>query len=161
MTMSAPRSPGAVVTAKARGFAPTIRTEGAIPRMSARSSWNRPKKFGFSTYTAAVSSPTALFRATRSIVPVSGSYGTSTTWRPGPTVYDSRTLRFSQWSARGITICFFPVIRWAMRAASPRAVDPSYIDVFAASIPVSSQIKLWYSQRVWRIPWLSSGWYGV
>ena len=48
-----------------------------------------------------------------------------------------------------------------MRAASPRAVDASYIDVFAASIPVSSHIRLWYSHRAWRSPWLISGWYGV
>ena len=48
-----------------------------------------------------------------------------------------------------------------MRAASPSAVEPSYIEVFAASIPVSSQIKLWYSQRACSMPWLISGWYGV
>ena len=48
-----------------------------------------------------------------------------------------------------------------MSAASPSAVDASYMDVFAASMPTSSQIRLWYSQRLWRIPWLSSAWYGV
>src|SRR5207247_7972636 len=54
-----------------------------------------------------------------------------------------------------------PCRRWAIRAASPRAVEASYLEVFAPSIPVSSQIRLWYSHRAWRSPWLSSGWYGV
>ena len=38
---------------------------------------------------------------------------------------------------------------------------PSYPDAFETSIPVSSQIAVWYSKIACRTPWLISGWYGV
>ena len=38
---------------------------------------------------------------------------------------------------------------------------PSYPDAFDTSIPVSSQIAVWYSKIACSTPWLISGWYGV
>ena len=48
-----------------------------------------------------------------------------------------------------------------MKQASAATVVPSYPDAFETSIPVSSQIAVWYSKIVWSTPWLISGWYGV
>ena len=47
-----------------------------------------------------------------------------------------------------------PTARWA---ASAQAVAPSYIDAFATSMPVSSQIIDWYSKMTWSVPWDTSG----
>ena len=38
---------------------------------------------------------------------------------------------------------------------------PSYPDAFDTSIPVSSQMTVWYSKIACSVPWLISGWYGV
>ena len=54
-----------------------------------------------------------------------------------------------------------PVCARAMKHASAATVVPSYPDAFETSIPVSSQIAVWYSKIACRIPWLISGWYGV
>ena len=45
-----------------------------------------------------------------------------------------------------------------MRAASAVAEAPSYKDAFETSIPVSWQIRVWYSNMAWSVPWLISGW---
>ena len=29
------------------------------------------------------------------------------------------------------------------------------------SMPVSWQMSVWNSKMAWRVPWLTSGWYGV
>src|SRR5206468_3963376 len=49
----------------------------------------------------------------------------------------------------------------ATTRASAATVVPSYPDAFDTSIPVSSQITVWYSKIACRTPWLISGWYGV
>ena len=54
-----------------------------------------------------------------------------------------------------------PVACFAMKHASAATVVPSYPEAFVTSIPVSSQIAVWYSKIVWSTPWLISGWYGV
>ena len=54
-----------------------------------------------------------------------------------------------------------PVACFAMKQASAATVKPSYPDAFETSMPVSSQIAVWYSKIAWRTPWLISGWYGV
>ena len=48
-----------------------------------------------------------------------------------------------------------------MKHASAATVVPSYPDAFEMSMPVSSQIAVWYSKIVCSTPWLISGWYGV
>ena len=48
-----------------------------------------------------------------------------------------------------------------MKHASAATVQPSYPEAFDTSIPVSSQIAVWYSKIAWSTPWLISGWYGV
>ena len=45
---------------------------------------------------------------------------------------------------------------WHMKTASAIAVAPSYTDAFDTSIPVSSQIIVWYSKIDCKIPWLIS-----
>ena len=51
--------------------------------------------------------------------------------------------------------------RTAIMAASGTAVDPSYMDAFATSMPVSWQIIVWNSKIVVSVPWEISAWYGV
>jgi len=41
------------------------------------------------------------------------------------------------------------------------AVAPSYIDALVTSMPVSWDTMVWYSKMACRVPWLTSGWYGV
>ncbi len=53
------------------------------------------------------------------------------------------------------------VDRRAMNAASAKAEGPSYSEAFAASRPVSSVMQVWNSKMCCRVPWLTSGWYGV
>ena len=43
-----------------------------------------------------------------------------------------------------------------MAAASAAAVAPSYTEALDTSIPVSSQIMVWYSKMDCRRPWLIS-----
>ncbi|MNU10254.1 hypothetical protein D3C72_2573030 [compost metagenome] len=50
------------------------------------------------------------------------------------------------------------VTRQAMKAASGVAVEASYIEALATSMPVSSQIMVWNSKMAWSVPWLTSGW---
>ena len=45
----------------------------------------------------------------------------------------------------------------AMQAASAKAVAPSYMEAFDASMPVSAAIMLWNSKVAWSVPWLISG----
>ncbi len=45
-----------------------------------------------------------------------------------------------------------PVNRMAIMAASGTAVEPSYIDALATSMPVSWQIMVWNSKMVVRVP---------
>ncbi len=52
-------------------------------------------------------------------------------------------------------------MRIAIMAASGTAVDPSYIDALATSIPVSWHIIVWNSKIVIRVPCEISAWYGV
>ncbi len=49
------------------------------------------------------------------------------------------------------------LMRTVMRTASPRAEAQSYIDELATSMPVSSHIMLWYSNRACSMPWEISG----
>ena len=62
---------------------------------------------------------------------------------------------------RAITIRSRPVIPRAICAASGTAVEPSYIEAFATSMPVSWQIMVWNSKIVASVPWEISAWYGV
>jgi hypothetical protein len=54
-----------------------------------------------------------------------------------------------------------PVARTAIMAVSGTALDPSYIDALATSMPVNWQIIVWNSKIVVRIPCEISAWYGV
>ena len=54
-----------------------------------------------------------------------------------------------------------PVIRMAIMAASGTAVDPSYIDALATSMPVNWQIMVWNSKIAVSVPCEISAWYGV
>ena len=49
----------------------------------------------------------------------------------------------------------------ATKHASAATVHPSYPDAFETSMPVSSQMTVWYSKIACSTPWLISGWYGV
>ena len=51
-----------------------------------------------------------------------------------------------------------PVMRAAIIAASGTAVEPSYIEALATSIPVSWQTSVWNSKIACSVPWLISGW---
>ncbi len=62
---------------------------------------------------------------------------------------------------RAITALSRPVTRTAIIIASAAPVEPSYIDAFAISIPVSSQIIVWNSNIACSVPCDISGWYGV
>ena len=59
------------------------------------------------------------------------------------------------------TILLRPVWCRATKHASAATVVPSYPDAFETSMPVSSQIAVWYSKIAWSTPCDSSGWYGV
>ena len=54
-----------------------------------------------------------------------------------------------------------PVTAQAIRHASASADAPSYMPALATSMPVSSQTSDWNSKVACRVPWLTSGWYGV
>jgi len=60
-------------------------------------------------------------------------------------VYVFKTWRYSGWTEVLTSTSVRFVISAAMWAASPVALAPSYIDALATSIPVSSQIMVWYS----------------
>ena len=45
-----------------------------------------------------------------------------------------------------------------MSAASASAVEPSYIDALATSMPSSRAISVWNSNIACSVPWLTSGW---
>ena len=51
-----------------------------------------------------------------------------------------------------------PVIRMAIMAASGTAVDPSYIDALATSMPVNWQIMVWNSKIEVSVPCEISAW---
>ena len=59
------------------------------------------------------------------------------------------------------TAFFRRVTRCAISTASPAAVEPSYIEALATSMPVSFTTCVWNSNRTCSVPWLISGWYGV
>jgi hypothetical protein len=54
-----------------------------------------------------------------------------------------------------------PVARTAISPASGTAVEPSYIEAFATSMPVSWHIIVWNSKMEVSVPCAISGWYGV
>jgi len=49
-------------------------------------------------------------------------------------------------------------MRMAIIAASGTAVEPSYMEALATSMPVSWQIMVWNSKIVVRVPWAISAW---
>ena len=51
-----------------------------------------------------------------------------------------------------------PVRRTAIMTASAAAVEPSYIEALATSMPVSSQIMVWNSKMDCRVPCEISAW---
>ena len=51
-----------------------------------------------------------------------------------------------------------PVTRAAIMAASGTAVEPSYIEALATSMPVSWQIMVWNSKMVVSVPCEISAW---
>ena len=51
--------------------------------------------------------------------------------------------------------------RTAIMAASGTAVEPSYIDALATSMPVSWHIMVWNSKMAVSVPCEISAWYGV
>src|SRR4051812_50190243 len=55
-----------------------------------------------------------------------------------------------------------PLNSWSARYPAEATEDgPSYSAAFETGRPVSSLIAVWYSNIAWRLPWLTSGWYGV
>ena len=46
----------------------------------------------------------------------------------------------------------------AISIASPQAVEPSYIEAFATSMPVRPATWVWNSNRTCSVPWAISGW---
>ncbi len=93
--------------------------------------------------THAVLPVTALRRASRSVTP--SAHGTVFTGRRGPAQYVSTTRRARGDSAPDTTICSRSVVLCAISAASASAEPPSYREAFVTSMPVSSQIMVWYS----------------
>ena len=59
------------------------------------------------------------------------------------------------------TTAFVRFRAWHMKMDSAAADAPSYTEALDTSMPVSSQIMVWYSKMDWRMPWLISAWYGV
>ena len=72
--------------------------------------------------------------------------------------YVSSTSRYSGCTVRATSTRPLPVARTAIIAASGTAVDPSYIDALATSMPVSWQIMVWNSKMVVRVPCAISAW---
>ena len=71
------------------------------------------------------------------------------------------TWRTCGFSVSASTTFERPLVCFATKHASAATVVPSYPDAFDTSIPVSSQITVWYSKIACSTPWLISGWYGV
>ena len=80
---------------------------------------------------------------------------------PKPGAYVFTTWRTCGLTASASTTFVRPVWLRAMKHASAATVQPSYPDALETSMPVSSQIAVWYSKIAWSTPWLISGWYGV
>ena len=71
------------------------------------------------------------------------------------------TARYSGWIAEDTRIRFDFLPSSVISAPSVRAVAPSYMEAFESSMPVSIEIRVWYSKKACKDPWLISGWYGV
>jgi len=71
------------------------------------------------------------------------------------------TSRYSGCTDRATSTRPLPVARAAIMAASGTAVEPSYMEALATSMPVSWQIMVWNSKIVVRVPCEISAWYGV
>jgi hypothetical protein len=56
------------------------------------------------------------------------------------------------------TAFFRFVTRCAISTASAQAVEPSYMEAFATSMPVSSATCVWNSKRYCSVPCVISGW---
>ena len=58
------------------------------------------------------------------------------------------------------TSTWFLFLAWAtaMKMASTAAVAPSYMEALVQSMPVSSQMWLWYSKIYCKVPCEISGW---
>ena len=58
-------------------------------------------------------------------------------------------------------MAFFDFTRTAQVIASAAEVLASYIETLEIGRPTNSETIVWNSHMAWRIPWLTSGWYGV
>ena len=70
----------------------------------------------------------------------------------------SSTSRYSGCTAAATRIVVPPGDAHAIMAASGTAVEPSYIEAFATSMPVNWQIIVWNSKIVVSVPCEISAW---
>ncbi len=68
------------------------------------------------------------------------------------------TSRYSGCTERAISTRFLPVERTAIKTASGTAVEPSYMEALATSMPVSWQIMVWNSKMAVSVPCEISAW---
>ena len=95
--------------------------------------------------------------AATSSVP-SGSGASATNSAPLCVLSVSMTARYCGCSPPDTTALRRRVSRCAISTASAVAVEPSYIEALATSMPVSSATCVWNSNRACSVPWLISGW---
>ncbi len=69
----------------------------------------------------------------------------------------AQTSAYCGCSPPEITDLLRRVRRWAINIASPHAVEPSYIEAFATSMPVSAATWVWNSNRTCNVPCAISG----
>jgi hypothetical protein len=142
--------PAAVASKLTTSFAPTACADSASPRTSSIT----PRWFGCWTTTAATSSESETSGSARP----SDARGCVTTSNPRGCAKVRTTSRVLGATPSESTIRFLLVAAAAMLTASTTAEAPSYRDALETSRPVSSQITVWYSNRAWSTPWLTSGW---
>ena len=111
-----------------------------------------PKKSGVCTMTQLVSPSIAAAMSSRASGPAASgrSYGRHMRQRRA----DVDVLRMQ---SAGDHRRLRRVRRWAISIASPHAVEPSYIDAFATSMPVSAATWVWNSNRTCSVPCAISG----
>ena len=103
--------------------------------------------------------PVRLVRQGQAVVPSTRSI-TRSSW-PEPAANVAMTSRQWGWTPRETQTPWRPVAATDRFTASTHADAPSYSEALATSIPVSRHTRVWYSNRAWRTPWATSGWYGV
>ena len=159
--MSAPISPGDF-TAPSETISVTATISRAPLAWQASASLVKsvrlPKKSGFCTTTQEVVSSILPIRSSAppdaplgSMRPVTASKSSSLAWV-------SMTARYIGCRLPDSTALLRRVTRFAITTASAAAVEPSYIEALATSMPVISATWVWNSNRYCSVPWVISGW---